>query len=55
MAADEANEPWLDPSVWDVVRDDSIPPGVIEFRHPDGRRDRFPLIEFMVDEPPHVP
>lgn len=43
-------EPLFPESILKLAVDPDLPEGVIKFRHPDGRRDRFPLIELMVDE-----
>lgn len=45
----ERDEPVFTFDMLEVVTDPDLPPGVVEFRHPDGRRDRFPICEFTVE------
>ena len=37
---------WL----WDLAVDPDLPPGIIEFRWPDGRVARYPIAEYDLDE-----
>lgn len=43
-------EPVIPLYVLERCVDPDLPKGVVEFRFADGRRFRFPLIEFMVDD-----
>ena len=41
----------IDASAWEAATNTELPPGLVEFKRSDGAWDRYPLVEFMGEDP----